>query len=114
MFLLWGKVWKCSQSKKRDAGGIGVGYGSGSVHVPVSKQNGGISSADRTELGKPDNSSLFGILTFYIHSGVGPFFNSVKGNEIAYAQTSGLPTPWYPQPAASSIFLAFDCQNALL
>lgn len=87
MFLMWGEVWKCSQSKKRDADGIGVGYGSGSVHVPFGKQNGGISSADKTELGKPNHSSLFGI--FYIHSGIGPFFNSVKGNKIAYAQNSG-------------------------
>lgn len=76
-------MWKCSQSKKRDVDGIGVGYGSGSGHVPFSKQNGGISSTDKTELGKPNNSSLFGI--FYIHSWIGPFFNSVKGNKIAYA-----------------------------
>lgn len=55
-----------------------------------------ICSTDKTELGKHDNSSFFGTLSFYIHSGIGPFFNSEKGNRIVYAQTQDLPTLWYP------------------
>lgn len=61
-----------------------------------------ISSTDKTELGKHD-SSLFGTPSFCIHSGIGPFFKSEKGNKIAYAQDSG--------PANSVVSLASCFQD---